>query len=163
MVPRCRGRERQHARSITLARQPGTNTYTFDDKTDDYFSSLGGFFPINDELYGNYRSTGKNFHFTFELDTEFVYDQGGGQVFEFTGDDDVWVYIDNKIVIDLGGVHGATSQTIDLDRLDWLADGETYSLKFFFAERHTTQSNFRIETTLNLRTVALPTTTALSD
>ncbi len=148
---------------ITLKRQPGTNIYTFDDKEDPYFQSLGGFFPINNDLYGNYRSTGKNFHFTFELDTEFVYKEGTGQVFTFTGDDDVWVFIDGKCVIDIGGVHAAVSQTIDLDRLDWLQDGQTYSLKFFFAERHTTQSNFRIETTLNLRSVNIPTSTALAD
>ncbi len=148
---------------ITLKRQPGTNIYTFDDKEDPYFQSLGGFFPINNELYGNYQNTGKNFHFTFELDTEFVYKQGTGQVFTFTGDDDVWVFIDGKCVIDIGGVHAAVSQTVDLDRLDWLVDGQTYSLKFFFAERHTTQSNFRIETTLNLKSVNIPTSTALAD
>jgi fibro-slime domain-containing protein len=55
------------------------------------------------------------------------------------------------------------SQTIELDRLDWLEDGRSYSLSFFFAERHTTQSNFRIETTLELRTVQLPPTAALYD
>lgn len=148
---------------ITLRKQQGTNIYTFDDKQDPNFSTLGGFFPINGMLYGNYSTTGKNFHFTFELDTEFTFRRGTGQVFTFTGDDDVWVFIDGKCVIDIGGVHSAVSQTIDLDRLDWLQDGETYSLKFFFSERHTTQSNFRIDTTLSLRTVNIPTTTALAD
>lgn len=148
---------------ITLVRNEGTNVYTFDDRADPYFQDLGGFFPINNELFGNYGSTGKNFHFTFELETEFVYKADTGQVFTFTGDDDVWVFIDGKCVIDIGGVHSRVSQTIDLDRLAWLEDGNTYQLKFFFAERHTTQSNFKIETTLNLRTVNLPATTALSD
>ncbi|MCB9840933.1 MAG: fibro-slime domain-containing protein [Phycisphaeraceae bacterium] len=148
---------------LTLVREAGTNRYVFNDRTDSAFSSLGGFFPINGQMYGNYGSTGKNFHFTFELDTEFVYQAGSGQVFTFTGDDDVWVFIDGKCVIDIGGVHSAVSQTIDLDRLSWLEDGQMYSLKFFFAERHTTQSNFRIETTIGLRTVRPPTTTALHD
>lgn len=148
---------------LRLVRESGSNRYVFNDRSDSGFASLGGFFPINGELYGNYSNTGKNFHFTFELNTEFVYNHGSGQVFTFTGDDDVWVFIDGKCVIDIGGVHSAVSQTIALDRLAWLESGQRYSLKFFFAERHTSQSNFRIETTLALRNVRPPTTTALHD
>lgn len=149
--------------AITLDRQPGTNKYVFDDTIDSNFKTLGGFFPINGGLYGNYSSTGKNFHFTYEIETEFTYDKNKGHVFTFTGDDDVWVYIDGKLVIDIGGVHSKVSQTIDLDRLSWLENGKNYKLKFFFAERHTTQSNFRIETTLNLRMVQPPATSGLFD
>lgn len=148
---------------ITLKRESGTSRYVFDDRHDAVYKNNGGFFPINGELYGNYNSTGKNFHFTFELETEFVFQRGTGQQFTFIGDDDVWVFIDGKLVIDLGGVHAAATQTIDLDRLNWLQDGRIYSLHFFFAERHTTQSNFRIETTLQLRTVNIPTSAALYD
>lgn len=148
---------------VTLVRQPGTNTYTFNDRTDATYSGRGGFFPINGELFGNSRNDNKNFHFTYELATEFVYRRGSGQVFTFTGDDDVFVFVDNKLVIDIGGVHSAASQSIDLDRCNWLEDGQTYSLKFFFAERHRTQSNFRIDTTLQLRSVDPPTTTNLYD
>lgn len=148
---------------LVLVREGDSNVYVFDDKDDDTYSGLGGFFPLNGELYGNSSGNDKNFHFTFELETEFVYEQGAGLNFTFTGDDDVWVFIDEKLVIDLGGVHGAVSQTIDLDRLSWLEDGRTYQLKFFFAERHRTQSNFRIETTLKLRSINLPTSAGLYD
>ncbi len=148
---------------LTLVRQPGSNVYVFDDKHDTTYANLGGFFPVNGELFGNSAGNEKNFHFTFELQTEFTYEADAGMNFTFTGDDDVWVFVDGRLVIDIGGVHSAVSQTIDLDRLEWLEDGQRYKLSFFFAERHRTQSNFRIETTMQLRTVQLPPTAALYD
>ncbi len=150
---------------ITLVRQAGTNVYTFNDRTDPTFTSLGGFFPINGQLYGNSGGTtpNQNFHFTYEIETRFVYEQGKNQVFTFTGDDDVWVFVDGKLVIDLGGIHSAVSQSIELDRLGWLVDKQEYTLKFFFAERHRTQSNFRIDTTMVLRNVDPPATTGAFD
>lgn len=151
--------------SVTLRKQPNSSVYVFDDRNDPAFSGLGGFFPINGELWGNSHLTtpDKNFHFTYELDTTFIFRRNAGQIFTFTGDDDVWVFVDGKCVIDLGGVHSAVSQTINLDRCAWLVDGQRYSLNFFFCERHTTQSNFRIETTLELVNAQLPSTTALAD
>lgn len=149
--------------SITFHYQPDTNTYVFDDKEDPDYSATGGFFPINGQLFGNSRGEKKNFHFTYELATKFVYVRDTGQEFTFTGDDDVWVFIDGQLVIDLGGVHGSTTQTIDLDRLDWLTDGEMHELKFFFAERHRTQSNFRIETSILLQNGEIPNAMAMYD
>jgi fibro-slime domain-containing protein len=148
---------------VTLVRTPGTNQYVFDDRQTEYFQDRNGFFIMNDMGFGNSAGDNKNFHFTYELATNFIYEEDSGQVFTFTGDDDVWVYIDGKLVIDLGGVHGRTAQTINLDRLSWLEDGEEYELRFFFAERHRTQSNFRIETTMRLRPIDLPQPTSLYD
>ncbi|GJQ28760.1 MAG: hypothetical protein HBSAPP03_06440 [Phycisphaerae bacterium] len=151
--------------SLTLVRQENSNIYTFNDRSDPMYMNRGGFFPINGELWGNSGGTtpNQNFHFTYELDTSFIYQQGSGQSFTFTGDDDVWVYIDGKLVIDIGGVHAAKSQTIQLDRLTWLQNGHEYSLRFFFVERHRTQSNFRIDTTMVLRAIDPPATSALND
>jgi len=148
---------------LTLVRQPGTNLYSFSDRTDAAYTNKGGFFPIDQDLWGNSPSQSHNFGFTYELATNFVYARNSGQVFTFTGDDDVWVFIDGKLVVDIGGVHAAVSQTIDLDRLNWLQDGQRYSFKLFFAERHTTQSNVRIDTNLNLQNAPLPASAGLCD
>lgn len=110
---------------------PGSGVFEFNDSD---------FFPIDGQLFGN-ESLSHNYHFTLELRTTFTYQPG--QLFNFTGDDDVWVYIEHRLVVDLGGVHGAVSAAIDLDSLG-LIPGDTYDFDFYFAERHTTQSSFRI-------------------
>lgn len=142
--------------------------YVFDDKLDPDYSAKGGFFPIDGMLFGNSgpapsgSSPNHNFHFTFELHCMFTYYQGTGQMFKFIGDDDVFVYINGQLVIDLGGVHSAREQYVDLDRLG-LTDGEIYPLDFFFAERHRTQSNCRISTNLLLNSGLTPNITSAFD
>jgi fibro-slime domain-containing protein len=63
----------------------------------------------------------------------------------------MWVFINRRLAIDLGGIHSAKAAEVDLDaragELE-LEIGETYPLHFFFAERHTNQSNFTIETSI---------------
>lgn len=107
------------------------------------------FFPIDGQGFGNSGEDDDgnmhNFGFTFELHMQFVY--AGGEVFRFRGDDDMFVFIDNSLVIDLGGVHAPEDGSVTLDSLG-LSKGNTYPIDIFQAERHTTQSNFRVETTL---------------
>jgi fibro-slime domain-containing protein len=148
--------------TITLVRQ-ADGTYVFDDNLDAAYAALGGFFPIEDQLFGNPGgSPDRNFHFTYEIHSTFVYDAEAVQIFKFIGDDDVYVFIDDELVIDLGGVHAAVEQYVDLNRLG-LEDGKTYKLDFFFAERHRTESNFRIVTNLKLQSGALPTVSTIFD
>ncbi|MBX3359245.1 MAG: fibro-slime domain-containing protein [Phycisphaeraceae bacterium] len=149
--------------SITLVRQPGTNLYVFQAQDDPATPEIEGFFPADGDLLRDDEPGGHNYSFTFELNASFVYNRGSGQVFTFAGDDDVWVFINNTLVIDVGGVHGPVSQTIDLDRIPGLVDGQSYPLHFFFAERHRTGANCRIETSLTLHSAPLPATTALYD
>lgn len=148
---------------LKLTRVASTNRYVFDSASDAPYKDKGGFFPIDGEMMGNTPGWSHNFSFTTEVSTEFAYKKGTGQTFKFTGDDDVWVFIDGKLVLDVGGLHPKKEMFLDLDRLSWLEDGGVHKLAIFHAERHTSQSNFRIETTLELRKVEAPASSAMAD
>lgn len=113
-----------------------------------YVYTNRAFFPIDNQLLGNEGRT-HNFHFTLEAEASFIYREG--QVFAFDGDDDIWVFINNRLVIDLGGLHQSLRRDVDLDSVAseiGIVPGNEYPLKIFFAERHTVESNFVIETSI---------------
>ena len=106
------------------------------------------FFPIDNELMGN-EGRPHNYHFTLQASTTFEY--RGGEVFSFAGDDDMWVFVNRRLAINLGGTHQRASADIKLDTIasDFeLARGGVYPLHFFFAERHTVSSTFTLRTTI---------------
>jgi len=147
---------------------PGVNLgmeYEFDFQPDParpglFFYESKAFFPVNGLLLGAAGAADNpdpskranegfpnqvNYGFTTEIHLDFEY--SAGQVFSFQGDDDVFVFINNKRVINLGGVHTALTESVALDSLGLVA-GQVYPLDFFHAERHRTNSNFRIESSL---------------
>ncbi|MEP7126211.1 MAG: fibro-slime domain-containing protein [Byssovorax sp.] len=114
--------------------------YTYDDQE---------FFPIDGKGFGD-EGNPHNYHFTDEVHTQFTY--VGGETFTFTGDDDLFGYINKKLVINLGGVHSAETKVLALDSLAvdlGLVKGKTYPLDLFGAERHVTGSHYRIDTTID--------------
>lgn len=87
----------------------------------------------------------RNQHFCFASHADFIYRPG--QKFSFRGDDDIWVFINNELVVDNGGVHLAAPGYVDLDQKGLTAGGK-YNIDIFFCDRKPTMSNIRIKTNM---------------
>ena len=65
---------------------------------------------------------GMKLEIPFTLNKYGVNKDGSPQTFDFSGDDDLWVYIDDKLVLDLGGAHARTTGTINFNSMQAVAD-----------------------------------------
>ena len=126
-------------------------------------SQIGGFFPLNKLGFGN-EGQNKNFAYTLESNGKFVYHKDENLYFDFLGDDDVYLFINKKLALDIGGQHGQESGKIYLNNQctlsgqtskTWaqylgLEEGGIYDFNFFYVERHTSEANMGIKTNIHV-------------
>jgi fibro-slime domain-containing protein len=120
------------------------------DNTGYYSYNNQAFFPLDTvtSIPSPFRPTsGSDFHFAMHAKAAFEYTPG--LQFSFAGDDDLWIFINKKLALDLGGQHGTVAGSINLDNLG-LVEGKSYQFDMFYTERHSIGSDISIKTTMNL-------------
>ena len=133
-------------------RQPNGNIFTYNDDG-------SNFFPLIQSELKNDNVEGAKYYFGMRYDINFkLGDYVGPLNYSFTGDDDLWVLLDGKVVIDLGGIHQALSETTDLWDALGFKEGvgatkdddkkKTHRLTILYMERGAWASNLKMEFTI---------------
>jgi fibro-slime domain-containing protein len=123
--------------------EAGSKTYLFSrtGSPDD-----SGFFWIDNKGFGK---EGRKRNYSFCMEMHMNFELLPGMEFVFQGDDDVWLYIDHKLAMDLGGIHVSINKTVYFDDLG-LGYYQTYPFSLFYCERQTTESDIKITTNVPL-------------
>lgn len=135
------------------------NTYKNDKNVEEkHFYPLDGLGYDAPDYFGDTTdmTTGRNGNFAMVSEAQFVYNPN--QYFTFSGDDDVYLYINGVLALDLGGAHGVCTKTVKLSDVAekcGLTLGEVADFKFFYMERNSSASNFSVETNIELAEPAI--------
>ena len=140
-----RGNLQPESRFDPIAAISNGNQY-YGKNGDAYANAVGD--TGNDKYYN-----ATNYNLTLEGHAQFIYYDDADLYFNFTGDDDVYLYINGTRVLDMGGAHAISKCGISLNDvrdLCGLKDGEVYDFDFYYMERHGTAANFGIETNIKI-------------
>lgn len=129
---------------------PTTGSTTFRQTNTPYFHDDGA----SERSAGSFETQiGRDYNFSMEGHGQFVFNTEDNLYFTFEGDDDVYLFINNKMVMDIGAAHSITKSTFNLNdyiKECGLKDGEMYDFDFYYMERHSYGSNIRIETNIDV-------------
>lgn len=90
---------------------------------------------------------GRNHHFCTETHAQFKYKKGAR--FSISGNDDIWVFIDNKLAVDIGGNHLSAPGYVDVDKfLPNAKQDSIYDIDIFTCNRRAPSSDLRISTNM---------------
>jgi fibro-slime domain-containing protein len=150
----------QWFRDVRRVNKPDVREFRFTKVSNDTWTiDESEFYPVDGMLSGN-EGEDHNLFFTTELSATFTYFSCTGQYLSLMCSDDGWVTLDDRVVLDLGGL-GRKAQVIDMDRLG-LNNARDYSLRIFTAHRRRDESIYRITTNIGLFSGDLP-VTAVAD
>lgn len=173
-------------KTITLQRVSGSDNYTIDasnlvydvDNNNIYQDNKNvnnnSFFPLDKAVFEDknteydgypdeYELPGPdtnpadhNYHFAMKAHTQFIYNSKDNLQFTFKGDDDVYLFVNGHLVLDLGGAHHPIGKTVDINeeieegalRGTGITDGDICTMEFFYLERHSSASNLQITTNI---------------